>query len=74
MTLRRKFQQSIQMMDEMQTLAIKQEPIEWTDYEHDNGSIEKANIEVAVKPELIYSKEDADDDGMFCERINFWSE
>lgn len=60
-----KLKQSIQMADEMQMMAIKQEPIEWTDFDHDNGIIEKANIEVAVKPELIYSKEDADDDGMF---------
>lgn len=53
------------MSDEMQMMAIKQEPIEWTDFDHDNGNIDKTNIEVAVKPELIYSKEDADDDGMF---------
>lgn len=48
-------------------MAIKQEPSEWADFEHDNTNIDKTNIEIAVKPELIYSKEDADDDGKYIE-------
>lgn len=46
--------------------AIKQEPvepIEWPDFDHENASIDKSNIEVAVKPEMLYSKEDTDEEG-----------
>lgn len=43
-------------------LTIKQEPIEWSEYDAENG-IEKSHIEVTVKPELIYTNEDSDEEG-----------
>lgn len=48
--------QSIQM-------SIKQEPVEWSDFEHEPANMNKSSIEVAVKPELIYSKGDTDEEG-----------
>lgn len=45
-------------------MSIKQEPVEWSDFDHDNTNVNKSNIEVAVKPELIYSKSDPDDEGI----------
>lgn len=42
-------------------MAIKQEPIEWVEFETEN-SPEKANIEVNVKPELVYPKADSDEE------------
>lgn len=48
------------MSEDPQMMAIKQEPVEWVDFEHEN----KSSIEVAVKPELIYSKVDTDEEGM----------
>lgn len=50
-------------------MSIKQEPVEWTDYEHENTNVNKSNIEVAVKPELIYAKVDTDEEGMKCLHI-----
>lgn len=44
-------------------LAIKQEPVEWTEFEHDNNLIDKPRIEVNVKPELVYSKDDSGEEG-----------
>lgn len=44
-------------------LAIKQEPVEWTDFEQENG-IEKSHIEVTVKPEFVYGEEESN--GKFC--------
>lgn len=38
-------------------LTIKQEPTEWSDYEQENG-IEKPQIEVTVKPEILYADEE----------------
>lgn len=52
------------MPEDLQMMAIKQEPIEWPDFEHENASINKSSIEVSVKPELIYSKGDTDEEGM----------
>lgn len=52
------------MPEDLQMMAIKQEPVEWPDFEHENASINKSSIEVAVKPELIYSKGDTDEEGM----------
>lgn len=48
-------------------LSIKQEPVEWTDFEHDNNLMEKPNIEVNVKPELVYSKDGSEEEGMSCQ-------
>lgn len=44
-------------------LSIKQEPVEWNDFEHDNNLMEKSNIEVNVKPELVYSKDVSEGEG-----------
>lgn len=55
------------MPEDLQMMAIKQEPVEWPDFEHENASINKSSIEVAVKPELIYSKGDTDEEGMTSE-------
>lgn len=52
------------MPEDLQMMSIKQEPVEWSDFEHENASINKSSIEVAVKPELIYSKGDTDEEGM----------
>lgn len=38
-------------------LTIKQEPTEWSDYEQENG-IDKSQIEVTVKPEILYADEE----------------
>lgn len=38
-------------------LTIKQEPTEWSEYEQENG-IEKPQIEVTVKPEILYADEE----------------
>lgn len=50
-------------------LSIKQEPVEWSEFDHDNNLMEQANNEVNVKPELVYSKDGSDADGTFrqCE-------
>ncbi len=39
-------------------LTIKQEPTEWSDYEQENGIVEKSQIEVTVKPEILYADEE----------------
>lgn len=57
-------QQVTQMPDELHMMDIKQEPVEWSDFEHDNPTLSKS-IEVTVKPEMIYAKTNADDDGMW---------
>lgn len=44
-------------------MSIKQEPVEWSDFEHEAANLNKSSIEVAVKPELIYSKGDTDEEG-----------
>lgn len=44
-------------------MSIKQEPVEWSDFEHEPANLNKSSIEVAVKPELIYSKGDTDEEG-----------
>lgn len=46
-------------------LSIKQEPVEWSEFEHDNNLMEQPNNEVNVKPELVYSKDGSDADGRF---------
>lgn len=52
------------MPESLQMMSIKQEPVEWSDFEHDNTSnVNKSSIEIAVKPELIYSKGDTDEEG-----------
>lgn len=58
-------QQTTQMPEDLQMMAIKQEPVEWVDFEHENASLNKSSIEVAVKPELIYSKGDTDEEGIY---------
>lgn len=55
--------QSNQIPEDLQLMDIKQEPVEWPDFEHDNAGIDKPNIEIAVKPELIYAKDDTDEEG-----------
>lgn len=45
-------------------MAIKQEPVEWSDFEHEPANLNKPSIEVAVKPELLYSKGDTDEEGI----------
>lgn len=45
-------------------LTIKQEPLEWAEYDPENG-IEKTQIEVTVKPEIPYAEgQDTDDEGI----------
>lgn len=60
-------QQTAQMPEDLQMMSIiKQEPpepVEWSDFEHENASLNKSSIEVAVKPEL-YSKGDTDEEGI----------
>lgn len=52
------------MPESLKMMSIKQEPVEWSDFEHDNTSnVNKSSIEIAVKPELIYSKGDTDEEG-----------
>lgn len=51
------------MPDDLQMMDIKQEP-EWVDFEHETASLNKSSIEVAVKPELIFSKGDTDEEGI----------
>lgn len=52
------------MPENLQMMSIKQEPVEWSDFEHDNTTnVNKSSIEIAVKPELIYSKGDTDEEG-----------
>ncbi|XP_059609166.1 uncharacterized protein LOC132256687 isoform X2 [Phlebotomus argentipes] len=41
-------------------LGIKQEPVEWTDFEQQNG-VERQHMEITVKPEMIYP-DDAPDE------------
>lgn len=57
------------MPEDLQMMSIiKQEPpepVEWPDFEHENASLNKSSIEVAVKPEHIYSKGDTDEEGIF---------
>lgn len=50
-------------------LTIKQEPTEWSDYEQENG-IDKSQIEVTVKPEILYADEEPveSEEGMFEEK------
>lgn len=52
--------------DAIRMLSIKQEPVEWTEFEPDNNLMEKANIEVNVKPELVYAKDGSDGEGMIA--------
>lgn len=56
------------MPEDLQMMSIiKQEPpeqVEWPDFEHETASLNKSSIEVAVKPELIYSKGDTDEEGI----------
>lgn len=52
------------MPEDLQMMVIKQEPAEWPDFEHETANLNKSSIEVAVKPELIYSKGDTDEEGM----------
>lgn len=49
--------------DTIRMLSIKQEPVEWTEFEHDNNLMEKSSIEVNVKPELVYSKDSSEGEG-----------
>lgn len=52
----------VQIPEALSFLTIKQEPIEWNDYDAENG-IEKSHIEVTVKPEIIYPNEESEDEG-----------
>lgn len=51
-------------------MSIKQEPVEWSDFEHESSNLNKSSIEVAVKPELIYSKGDTDEEGIYKLKFN----
>ncbi|XP_031640915.1 broad-complex core protein isoforms 1/2/3/4/5 isoform X2 [Contarinia nasturtii] len=62
-------QQTTQMPEDLQMMAIKQEPVEWSDFDHENASLNKSSIEVAVKPELIYSKGDTDEEAEWCRHV-----
>lgn len=53
-------------------LAIKQEPVEWTDFEQENG-IEKPHIEVSVKPEYVYGEESNGEGELVWNWIADWS-
>lgn len=57
----------VQIPEALSFLTIKQEPIEWNDYDAENG-IEKSHIEVTVKPEIIYTNEESENEGM---KFNF---
>lgn len=52
------------MPENLQMMSIKQEPVDWSDFEHETANVNKSSIEVAVKPELIYSKGDTDEEGI----------
>lgn len=54
-------------------LTIKQEPTEWSDYEQENG-IEKSQIEVTVKPEILYADEEPveSEEGEVNEHYKVW--
>ena len=52
-------------------LTIKQEPIEWTEYEQEN-CLEKPHIEVTVKPEMTYEEDgDSDEEGIYSDVTYF---
>ncbi|XP_055318508.1 broad-complex core protein isoform X2 [Sitodiplosis mosellana] len=71
-------QQTAQMPEDLQMMSIiKQEPpepVEWPDFEHENASLNKSSIEVAVKPELVYSKGDTDEEAEWVRHIESHSE
>lgn len=52
--------------DAIRMMTIKQEPAEWAEFGDGDNHSEKANIEVNVKPELVYPKGDSDEEGK-CE-------
>lgn len=53
----------VQIPEALSFLTIKQEPIEWTEFDHENG-VEKSQIEVTVKPEMLFNDDrDTDDEG-----------
>ncbi|XP_055688530.1 zinc finger and BTB domain-containing protein 17 isoform X2 [Lutzomyia longipalpis] len=41
-------------------LGIKQEPVEWGEFEQQNG-VERQHMEITVKPEMVYQDDAADD-------------
>lgn len=51
----------VQIPEALSFLTIKEEPVEWTDYDVENG-IEKSQIE--VKPEIVYSNEENEEEGI----------
>lgn len=59
-----KMQKQVTQMSQNIQMAIKQEPVEWSDFEHEPSNLNKSSIEVAVKPELIYAKGDTDEEGI----------
>lgn len=50
----------VQIPEALRFLTIKQEPVEWSDYE---AELEKSHIEVTVKPELVYGDQQSDGEG-----------
>lgn len=56
-------QKQVTQMSQSIQMSIKQEPVEWPDFEHEPANMNKSSVEVAVKPELIYSKGDTDEEG-----------
>lgn len=68
-----------QIPEALRLLTIKEEPVEWPDFEHETH-LDKPNIEVSVKPELVYSKDDSEEDGksilfifLFSNQFTFFS-
>lgn len=57
---RSKQQVDAQVPDALSFLTIKQEPVEWLDYDL---ALDKSHIEVTVKPEFIFSDRPSDDEG-----------
>lgn len=57
----------VQIPEALNFLTIKQEPIEWSEYDAENG-IEKSQIEVTVKPEMVYTNDESEEEGKIVVR------
>lgn len=57
---RTKQQSDVQVPDAMNFLTIKQEPVEWLDYDLE---LDKSHIEVTVKPEFVFGDSPSDEEG-----------
>lgn len=58
----------LQIHDSLNFLTIKQEPNDWIEYEQ-NGTKERANMEITVKPELVFSEGEEDSTSSIQEPI-----